>query len=569
MRYRFGGSPADFATERVGNQLLLRPGATGAAWTAATGGTQLTDLTDLAGNPISQLTADTDGAVAFYGPDGVTQLYVDFGYGRRYVLTAVDTGQILADHLARGGQAEGWAQLDGTGKVPAAQLPAGSGGGTQGPPGEQGPKGDPGLSAYQVAVGNGYAGTEAQWLASLVGPKGDKGDPGDPGGAAGPRATVLGTYIPEGWGKYWRAALGRAGAGTGLARMVCVGGSATVGFYASNPRTKSWPSLVTTALQAQYGDGGSGFHGVNLSQPLTDAGPYAKWLAAGAAVAQTGTWTQGGSTYGPGATYLYSDTTGSTLTFRARGTTVKIYTVIGGSTRASMLYSIDGAADVTVTQPSGTAAIQTTTINGLSNTEHTVRVKVGTATSGQYLSVCGVSGERASGVIMHNLALGGATSARYANNAPAALNAVWNGGTAFPADLVVYSAAPNDAAAASGGVTADAWWANVLSWYQAVRTAGIAGTGTDVLIALPHIGTHEGTNAKYIEYSKLVRPMADIYGFALVNWWVDGWQSWDWWNKLGYWGTMANPGATGTDSVHLSDAGFQHMADSVLPFLAS
>ena len=39
-------------------------------------------------------------------------------------------------------------------------------------------KGDDGLSAYQVAVIDGYKGSQADWLASLVGPKGDKGDTG-------------------------------------------------------------------------------------------------------------------------------------------------------------------------------------------------------------------------------------------------------------------------------------------------------------------------------------------------------------------------------------------------------
>lgn len=38
-----------------------------------------------------------------------------------------------------------------------------------------GPKGDPGKSAYQVAVDNGFVGTEEEWLESLVGPKGDPG----------------------------------------------------------------------------------------------------------------------------------------------------------------------------------------------------------------------------------------------------------------------------------------------------------------------------------------------------------------------------------------------------------
>ena len=39
----------------------------------------------------------------------------------------------------------------------------------------QGPKGDDGKSAYQIAVDEGYVGTESEWLASL---KGDKGADG-------------------------------------------------------------------------------------------------------------------------------------------------------------------------------------------------------------------------------------------------------------------------------------------------------------------------------------------------------------------------------------------------------
>ena len=85
-RHAFGNSPADYAMEKVGNQLLLRPAAVGTVWDALTGGTQLTDLTDLTGAPITTVTADSDGAVAFYGPDGATAVYVDFGYncGRRW-----------------------------------------------------------------------------------------------------------------------------------------------------------------------------------------------------------------------------------------------------------------------------------------------------------------------------------------------------------------------------------------------------------------------------------------------------------------------------------------------------
>ncbi len=47
--------------------------------------------------------------------------------------------------------------------------------------GEDGEYAAQGLSAYQIAVLEGFEGTQAEWVASLVGEKGDKGDKGDPG----------------------------------------------------------------------------------------------------------------------------------------------------------------------------------------------------------------------------------------------------------------------------------------------------------------------------------------------------------------------------------------------------
>src|SRR5690606_4778169 len=55
-------------------------------------------------------------------------------------------------------------------------------------PGE-GVKGDPGDSAYQIAVNNGYTGTEAEWLDSLHGEPGPQGEQGEQGlpGEPGPK----------------------------------------------------------------------------------------------------------------------------------------------------------------------------------------------------------------------------------------------------------------------------------------------------------------------------------------------------------------------------------------------
>jgi hypothetical protein len=44
-----------------------------------------------------------------------------------------------------------------------------------------GPDGDTGLSAYDVAVLNGFVGTQAAWLLTLVGPQGEQGEQGEQG----------------------------------------------------------------------------------------------------------------------------------------------------------------------------------------------------------------------------------------------------------------------------------------------------------------------------------------------------------------------------------------------------
>lgn len=63
----------------------------------------------------------------------------------------------------------------------------------------QGPQGDPGKTAYQLALDNGFVGTEEEWLASLKGQKGDKGEQGPQGlqGLQGPQG-IPGEQGPQG-----------------------------------------------------------------------------------------------------------------------------------------------------------------------------------------------------------------------------------------------------------------------------------------------------------------------------------------------------------------------------------
>lgn len=64
-----------------------------------------------------------------------------------------------------------------------------------------GVKGDPGKSAYQIAVEEGFSGTEQQWLDSLVGPVGPKGDKGDKGDKSGRHSNLCrGRVDTRAWG---------------------------------------------------------------------------------------------------------------------------------------------------------------------------------------------------------------------------------------------------------------------------------------------------------------------------------------------------------------------------------
>lgn len=95
-----------------------------------------------------------------------------------------------------GTEAQWIASLAGT---PGAAGPKGDTG-DQGPQGNAGPSGDPGAdgidgaSAYEIALANGYVGTQSQWLASLIGATGPAGAPGAPGAAGADGADGASAY---------------------------------------------------------------------------------------------------------------------------------------------------------------------------------------------------------------------------------------------------------------------------------------------------------------------------------------------------------------------------------------
>ncbi|MDX2681114.1 hypothetical protein [Streptomyces soliscabiei] len=82
-RYRFGGIADYVISVGTGNAATLQPSTTVTCWNADVGGTQYTDLTDTDGTtPLASLVSDSNGAVPeFYGPDGVTEMYLDANAG--------------------------------------------------------------------------------------------------------------------------------------------------------------------------------------------------------------------------------------------------------------------------------------------------------------------------------------------------------------------------------------------------------------------------------------------------------------------------------------------------------
>lgn len=379
--------------------------------------------------------------------------------------------------------------------------------------------------------------------------------------------TDTGIYVPPNWGTRWRAARD-----SGTARLVCVGDSITQGFYASNIVTKSWPGLVRTALQSQYGDGGDGFMGIVNSGVFMTGDPTAVsfWTAAGCLATSTGTWTlDANSLIGPGIMTVDTDISGTSMTFPVRGSVIKIFTATGG-TRANYTYSVDGGSPVTVTDAGGggALAVQVTVVSGLTSGSHTVKVSwAGTASgTGQKLTLCGVAAENPTGIKVDNLARSGSRSAGFSVYDPARASATWNGGVNYPADLAIWSLGINDAKA---NVTGDAWASSFAKYVKAVRDdTGLDGS-TDLMIVMQHIGSEDNSTFKYQDYVSRVHGLAEAYNVALVDMWAVGRNSWAYWDGLGYFADKLNPGASGHDNAHLCDIGHAAVANAVLPIVLS
>lgn len=399
-------------------------------------------------------------------------------------------------------------------------------------------------------------------------------------------------YGAPGWDAGYRAALLNAKNGLGLCRVTAITDSVGYGYYASNLDTTSWVGILKSGLQGLYGDGGSGIVSVNRSTVVLTADTRAAaiqnaWVSAGNLIGLTGTWTEiTNGTDGPGGGILQASTVGATQTYVVRGSTIEIFYQSTPSLAAagSFTYQIDGGAVVgpiqayRVTQ----GAVEKVTITGLSSGNHTVVITATDANGTLTFSMCGVSGRNATGVVLDQCSRGGQTSDMLNTTNAAAWTSAggkswggsaqnlrgsvvgWNGGASRPSDLVLLAFGLNDS-------TTDKTPTTLFNNHRMACESIRAGNpDASILFVRNHRGaaTIDGTQFYYSQYEREYQALARAWNAGIINFWAIGKNSYAYMNGLGYWGTAnTQVGISGTDVVHLSDAGHAWQGNALLNLL--
>lgn len=132
-------------------------------------------------------------------PSAVSQLVNDKGFVTEAKVTEVIERSAVSPTIEVCGHSDGLYKLlitSASGKIETPNLIGPQG--APGTPGKDGMNGSPGKSAYEIAVANGFPGSEAEWLESL---KGEKGEPG--GGGSGPGSLGLFYFECDEQGDLW------------------------------------------------------------------------------------------------------------------------------------------------------------------------------------------------------------------------------------------------------------------------------------------------------------------------------------------------------------------------------
>ena len=360
-------------------------------------------------------------------------------------------------------------------------------------------------------------------------------------------------FVPEFYGGHWQAALA-----TDPKPVIAIIGDSIAQKFNAESIATSWAGRLRTALQGLYGDGGSGFMGVSHSS-FTSAN-WAQYPVEDRCTL-TGTWTQGSdatSYQGPGINLLATTVVNSTATFTVRGSIIDVY--IFGLIAAGQNYTvkIDAGSEVTFNTGSKGADApyrQNVTTSASAGT-HTVVVKL----TGTGLNLYGVSGENATGVVVNNFGRGGATSAPFRDANPN--SSIWNGGTSYPADLVIWAMGLNDSTADHTNKVA------ALTASQSIRRHRdqLGVNAPDYLILVNH-GSGKDTAWSWHLVPASMRELAENKGASLVD--IGGYfgGSVQAGLDVSFWGTTNTMGPPGTDSLHPGTIGHGIIYDRIAPLV--
>lgn len=390
----------------------------------------------------------------------------------------------------------------------------------------------------------------------------------------------VGLSLPPGWNTNIKAAL--AGASGANAKIAVVGDSIACGFLSSNIQTKGWVDLMRIALQATYGNGGSGYISSAKSTVAIADATYTG-AGVGGVVATTGTWTMSVAD-GPGASSIRGESLNATSTWLVNGTSVKVYYLggSGGVVYGTFTVTIDGVLVDTVNSANASSAVLSKTY-AVSAGAHTVLITCTTSAGAGMLNaiICGVWGRNATGVIVDNYSHGNWPSTAMANttantwgttsNGSGSLQGTFgkagqlSGGSLNPADLVITAFGVNDCrSVASGyGITPDQFSKNILLYLSDVRETS---PNCDILIVVNHVGTaiEDQTLLYYHQYLNRLQGIAQSYGAGLVDIWTLLRNSYAGGTAAGFFGNHANPGVVGSDNVHPCDAGHAFIEAKIL-----
>ena len=185
---------------------------------------------------------------------------------------------------------------------------------------------------------------------------------------------------------------------------------------------------------------------------------------------------------------------------------------------------------------------------------HVVSIAVAWSSS-NIVGFFGVKGQNASGVIVNNYSVTGKASLDYTPTATTfGAPGLWQGGANDPADLLIYALGANDVYNATVTPT----YADNLERFLAAATDDSADHQRDILVLLPHIGTHEADSSGHANYAdrRAARTVATLYGAACVNINPTLQNSYAAAAAANCWGVgTTGTGANGSSSIHPSNTG--------------